>query len=84
MFQISTDSIKGAHESVVVSLIKTKLKVNTRNLLENETTIAEITNKLSTSVKGESVEVLSAKIMNLKQGSKTANTYCSEVENLTK
>ena len=73
---------KGTHESVAVYLITTKLKGNIRNLLGNETTIAEITNKLSTSVK--SVEVLSTKIMNIKQGGKPANTYCSEDENLTK
>ena len=49
-------SIKGTHEFVAVSLIKTKLKRNTINLLRGETTIVEITNKLSTSMKGKIVE----------------------------
>ena len=35
-------------------------------------------------MKSESVEVLSVKAINLKQGSTTANIYCYEVEDLTK
>ena len=69
---------------MTVSLIKTKLKGNTRNLIGEESTIKDIINKLKLTVKGESVEVLSAKIMNTRQNNKTANTYCSEIENLTK
>lgn len=78
------DTIKGAHEASAVSLIKTKLKGNARNLINNEATIIEIINKLKATVKGESVEVISAKIMNIRQNSKTANAYCTEIENLTK
>lgn len=78
------DSIKETHESIAISLIKTKLKGTARNLISNETTIRDIIAKLQNSVKGESVEVLTAKIMNIKQNNKTANAYCSEIENLTK
>lgn len=78
------DSIKGNHEALAINLIKTKLKGNARNLINNENTITEILNKLKTSVKGESVEVLTAKIMNIKQNNKTANVYCNEIETLTK
>lgn len=77
-------AIQGTHESTAVSLIKTKLKGTARNLISSENTINEIIQKLKTSVKGESVEVLTAKIMNIKQNNKTANAYCGEIENLSK
>lgn len=35
-------------------------------------------------VKGELVEVITAKLMNLKQKNKTANQYTKEVDELTK
>ncbi|XP_043659797.1 GATOR complex protein WDR24-like [Drosophila teissieri] len=69
------DSLKGAHETTAVSLIKTKLKGHARNLISNEQTINEIIAQLSTAVKGESVEVISAKLLNLQQKNKTANQY---------
>lgn len=78
------DSLKETHEQVAVSLIKTKIKGTARNLITTESTITDIISKLTSSVKGESVEVLSAKIMNIKQNNKTANIYCSEIESLTK
>ena len=60
------------------------IKGNARNLIGEECTIKDIINKLKLTVKGESVEVLFAKIMNIRQNNKTANTYCSEIENFTK
>ncbi|XP_017464486.1 PREDICTED: uncharacterized protein LOC108383115 [Rhagoletis zephyria] len=78
------DAIKGEHEAIAISLIKTKLKGNSRNLIDNENTIAEISTKLRTTVKGESVEVVTAKLMNIRQSSKTATNYCNEIETLTK
>lgn len=78
------DTLKGTHEQVAVSLIRTKLKGTARNLINNESSIDEIINKLKTSVRGESVEVLTAKIMNIKQNNKSANVYCTEVESLVK
>ncbi|XP_017474117.1 PREDICTED: LOW QUALITY PROTEIN: uncharacterized protein LOC108364783 [Rhagoletis zephyria] len=78
------ETLKGDHETVAINLIKTKLKGNARNLIENEATIQDVIRKLTSSVKGESVEVLSAKILNIRQNNKSANTYCNEVETLTK
>lgn len=77
-------TIKGEHETVAISLIKTKLKSNARNLINSEKNISEIIATLTRTVKGESVEVIAAKIMNVRQNSKTANNYCNEIEILTK
>lgn len=72
------------HENLCVELIKTKLVGSSRNLLENENTIDQIVDCLKTKVKSESTEVISAKIMNIKQNNKTANQFSVEIENLTK
>jgi len=69
---------------LAVNVIKTKLKGHARNLISTENTIQEIKDKLSRTVKGESVEVLSAKLLNLQQKNKTANLYTQEMEQLTK
>jgi len=76
--------IKDSHEAVAVNLVKTKLKGTARNLITNETTLQQIISKLKASVKGESVEVLTAKILNIKQQGKAANAYTKEIEDLTK
>jgi len=78
------ESIKGEHEQLAVSIIKTKLKGVARNLIGNKTTINEVISRLKSNVKGETVEVLSAKLMNLQQRNKTANQYTQEVEQMTK
>lgn len=52
--------------------MKTYLKGTGRKLTTNESTLAEISTKLKSTVKGESVEVLTAKILNNKQRGKTA------------
>lgn len=78
------DSIKESHEATAVNIIKTKLKGHVRNLISNESTISAICAKLGASVKGESVEVLSAKLLNLQQKNKTANQYTSEVDQLAR
>lgn len=78
------NSVKETHESVAVSLVKTKLKGTARNLIASESTIQEIIDKLKTSVKGESTEVLTAKILNIKQNSKSATNFVHEIEELTK
>lgn len=78
------DTLKGSHEAVAISLIKTKLKGTARNSINDEASIQQIITKLSGSVKGESVEVLSAKILNIRQNNKSANAYCSKIEALTK
>jgi len=76
--------IKDTHETVAVNLVKTKLKGASRNLITNETTLQQIIARLKASVKGESVEVLTAKILNIKQHGKAANVYTKEIEDLTK
>lgn len=81
---LPVDSVKGTHEPTAVSLIKTKLQGNARDLISNENSKANITTKLQNTFQGESVEVLTAKIMNTKQSNKTPNFYCSEIENLIK
>lgn len=78
------NTIKDTHEAVAISLIKTKLKGNARNLIDGESTIDSVISKLQRSVKGESVEVLSAKMMNIRQNNKSANVYCAEIESLAK
>lgn len=78
------DSIKESHDALAVNLIKTKLKGAARNLLTTENTIIEVVEKLKTSVKGESVNVLSAKLMNIRQMGKNTNAYAKEVEDMTK
>lgn len=78
------DSIKETHNDVAVNLVKTKLKGNARNLINSESTLIEIVAKLKTSVKGDSVKVLTAKLMNVKQSGKNANAYAKEIEDLTK
>jgi len=77
-------SLKESHEALAVKLIKTKIKGHARNLIDNENSISEIIEKLKNKVKGESVDVISAKLLNLQQRHKTANRYIQEVESLTK
>lgn len=78
------ESMMETHEQVAVNLIKTKLKGTSRNLLSNETTIASIIATLKSSVKGDSVEVITAKLLNVRQGGKNANAYAAEIDSLTK
>lgn len=78
------DSIKEGHETVAINLVRTKLKGNARNLVTNESTLISIIERLRSTVKGESTEVITAKIMNIKQNNKSANAYTAEIEELTK
>jgi len=78
------ESKESEHEKLAVSIIKTMLKGVARNRIGNETTITEVISRLKSNVKGETVEVLSAKLMNLQQRNKTANRYTQEVEQMTK
>lgn len=78
------DSIKGNHDAVAVNLVKTKLKGTARNLISLEITLQEIITKLKNTVKGESTEVLTAKLMSVRQSNKNANAYAKEIEDLTK
>lgn len=66
-------------------MVKTKLKGTAINLLKGtETTLQQVIQSLKENVKGESIDVITAKLMNVKQVSKNANSYIKEVEELTK
>lgn len=78
------ETIKETHETLAVNVIKTKLKGTARNLISSETTIQQIISKLRSTVKGETVGVLSAKLMNIKQQNKNTTAYVKEIEELTK
>lgn len=78
------NSLKEDHETVAVNLIKTKLKGSSRALISTETTIQQIIDKLSSTIKGESTEVLTAKLLNVKQNNRSANEFTADIEELTK
>lgn len=78
------DTIKETHEAVAINLVKTKLKGAARNLISTETTLQAVVEKLKTSIKGETVDVVTARLMNVRQQNKNANTYATEVEDLAK
>ena len=78
------DMLKGEHEALAVSLIKSKLKDSAIQLITTESSISTIINTLKNSIKGESVGNLTAKLNNIQQKSKTANQYTQEVEKLAK
>lgn len=72
------------HELTLIHLIKTKLVGSARNLITNENTVNAIIETLKSKVKGESSNVVSAKIMNGKQNNKSANQFANEIVELTK
>jgi len=76
------NTLKESYEALAVNLIKTKLKGHARNLIDNKNSISEIIDKLKNKVKGKSVDVISAKLLNLQQRHKRANQYIQEVEKL--
>lgn len=76
--------IKDTHEAVAVNLIKSKLTGTARNLITDENSISAIITKLQQSVKAESTQAVTAKLMNSKQSHKSTNDYAKEIEDLTK
>lgn len=73
------------NQSIAIGIVKSKLKGNAINLIKGtETNLKQIIESLKENVKGESVEVITAKLMNIRQNSKSANTYIKEVEDLTR
>lgn len=73
------------NDIIAVNLAKTRLKGTAINLLNgNETNLNQIIDSLRKNVKGDSTEVITAKLMNAKQASKNANIYIKEIEDLTK
>jgi len=75
-------TFKEDHEVVLVQLVKTKLVGKARHLVTNESTLEEIIAKLKATVKGESTELITAKILNVKQNHKTTNQFVEEIDNL--
>ena len=55
-----------------------------RMLITVETTIEQIINTLKNSIKGESTEIITAKIMATKQSGKLANAFVREIDDLAK
>lgn len=72
------------HENILINLIKTKLVGTARNAISNETSVAAIIVSLKSKIKSESTDVITAKIMNVKQTNKSANQFSREIEDLTK
>lgn len=81
---LNTPAILGEHQALAITIIKTKLAGSARSLITNEDTIPAIIATLRDRIKGESSQAILAKIENVKQGSKSANLYIKEVEDLTK
>jgi hypothetical protein len=77
-----TDLTKGDQEMLAVEVIKTKIIGPLSYKVENETTIIGIISVLKASVKGESPDVIKAKLLNTQQRGKTAAQYTTEIENL--
>jgi len=75
---------KGDQEDIAVEVIKSKITGTILYKVQNESTISGIINKLKDNVKGESPDVLKAKLLNIKQKSKTASQYATEMDNLRK
>lgn len=79
------DSVCDGHGAIAINLVKTKLRGTAINLLKGtEANLTQIIDSLKSNVKGESVDVISAKLMNIRQASKNAGAYIKEVEDLTK
>jgi len=78
------DSIKGDHESIAITLIKTKLIGTARNLISSETSINLIKSTLISKVKGQSTQAVTAKLLNTRQNNKSPNDFAKEIEETTK
>lgn len=79
-----TDRTKGTQEDLAVEIIKSKIIGPILYKVTNETTIRGIIDILNSNVKGESAEVVKAKLLNVKQKGKTASQYTTEIDNLRK
>jgi len=76
--------IKAEHETVAVAIVKSKLDVWTRGFLTTESTILQIKETLAAKVKGQPTKAIVAKLLNTKQGNKSANDFVKEIEELAK
>lgn len=78
------DRTKGDQEDLAIEVIKSKITGTILYKVQNEPTIKKIIDKLKDNVKGESPDVLKAKLLNMKQKGKTASQYATEMDNLRK
>ncbi|XP_037951190.1 uncharacterized protein LOC119681917 [Teleopsis dalmanni] len=76
------DRTKGTQEDLAVEVIKSKITGPILYRVKDEETIQGIITKLSLCVKGESIDVIKAKLMNIQQRGKTATQYTAEINNL--
>lgn len=77
------DENVGIYMATAVRIIKSKLSEPARSLITNEATVRAIIETITARVKNESSKAASAKLLNLKQGSKSATDYVKELENMT-
>lgn len=74
----------GDHEVTAIKVIKTKLIGKARSCItDRDNTIALIRERLIGNITSESSDVLIGKLMNSRQGSKSANSYVDEITKLT-
>ena len=81
---VLNEETEDAYQAYAVSLVKIKLTGDARLAITNETTLNEIITTLEQNIKSESKEVAEAKILNLRQGPKSPQTYIDELLALTK
>ncbi|XP_060665721.1 homeobox protein 6-like [Drosophila nasuta] len=79
-----TNLTKGDQEALAVEVIKTKIIGPLTYKVEHATSIQAIINILQANVKGESPDVITAKLMNAQQKGKTASQYATEIDNMRK
>nr|AAN87267.1 ORF2 [Drosophila melanogaster] len=79
-----TDLTKGDQETLAVEVIKTKIIGPLNYKVEHATTIQAIITILQANVKGESPDVIKAKLINAQQRGKTASQYVTEIDSMRK
>jgi len=75
--------IKGPHEILAASLIKTKVTGFVSNLIANESSLESIKQILIKNIRGESVMSLTRKLQHAKRYSKNVNTYGTYVRKIS-
>lgn len=65
-----------------VAFVKTRLTGKARDIITSEGTLVDIINSLRNGIKGDNSQLLTAKILNLKQKHRDAVIYATEIESL--
>lgn len=77
-------AIKGENpESLLISIINTKITSNIRNKIEGLNTIVSIIERLKSVIKGYSADTLMTKLNTIKQHDKNQTQYIKEIEQLS-